>query len=110
MVNPPFVETSDEKSPSASFGRRLRDARKRRRRHVRTVGARNLAPTGSDRGWNPGDQILPTRSMEGLSVSAPSFHLAGQTSPGCSATYLAAFTLRSSSAALRPMLLSLTSI
>lgn len=33
------------------------------------------------------DQILPTRSSDGTSVLAPSFHLAGQTSPGCEATY-----------------------
>ena len=51
-------------------------------------------------------QILPTRSSEGFRVSAPSFHLAGQTSPGCEATYRAALTLRSSSPASRPMPLS----
>jgi hypothetical protein len=30
---------------------------------------------------------LPTRSKEGVNVAAPSFHLAGQTSPGCAAVY-----------------------
>ena len=29
------------------------------------------------------DQILPTRSSDGVRVFAPSFHLAGQTWPGC---------------------------
>ena len=32
-------------------------------------------------------------SKDGASVLSPSFHLAGQTSPGCEATYCAAFTL-----------------
>src|SRR5690606_14766457 len=55
-------------------------------------------------------QILPTRSSDGVMVLAPSFHLAGQTSPGCSATYLAAFSLRSVSLTSRAMALSWTSI
>src|SRR5690606_15960447 len=48
-------------------------------------------------------QILPTRSSDGFRVLSPSFHLAGQTSPGCAATYWAALTLRSRSPASRPM-------
>ena len=54
-------------------------------------------------------QILPTRSSEGARVSSPSSHLAGQTSPGWLATYCAALTLRSSSAALRPTPSAVTS-
>ncbi len=50
----------------------------------------------------PKPQILPTRSNEGFRVSPPSFHFAGQTSPGCDATYCAACTFSISSSALRP--------
>jgi len=32
--------------------------------------------------------IFPTRSIPGLSVLAPGFQLAGQTSPLCSLTYI----------------------
>src|SRR5574343_1762928 len=39
-------------------------------------------------------QILPTRSIEGARVLAPSFHLAGHTWPGLAAVYWAAFSLR----------------
>src|SRR6185312_9906059 len=48
-------------------------------------------------------QILPTRSSDGARVFSPSFHLAGQTSFGWALTYWAAFTLRSSSLASRPI-------
>ena len=59
-----------------------------------------------EHGFLPTRQILPTRSSEGLRVFSPSFHLAGQTSPGWDATYCAARTLRRSSSALRPIPLS----
>ena len=36
------------------------------------------------------DQILPTKSSDGAIVLAPGVHFAGQTSPGCAATYCAA--------------------
>ena len=45
----------------------------------------------------------------GRGSSSPSSHLAGQTSPGCAATYWAALTLRSSSPASRPTPPALTS-
>src|SRR5699024_962249 len=48
-------------------------------------------------------EILPTGSNDGARVSSPASHLAGQTAPGWLRTYGAAFTLRTSSAALRPI-------
>ena len=47
--------------------------------------------------------IFPTRSRLGVKVSSPSFHLAGQTSPGCVRTYWAARILSINPLASRPI-------
>ncbi len=72
---------------------------------LRKVGAKRLGELGVE----DHDQILPTRSSDGASVASPSSHLAGQTSFGFARTYCAAFTLRRSSVAERPMLPALIS-
>ena len=52
------------------------------------------------------NQILPTSSSDGLIVFSPSFHFAGQTSPGWLATNCAALSLRTVSVTSRAMALS----
>ena len=47
--------------------------------------------------------IFPTKSKLGAKVLSPSFHFAGQTSAGWSATYWAAFSFLSNSEASLPI-------